>query len=256
MRAIQATKVANVEEFWDSPESIAIYGGAPFLFGGERLAFGVLAEQIRGHDVLDLACGAGRTSHFLQQMGARVIGVDVARNLIEAARRRFPGIDFRVGDATALEFADGSFDVALVSFNSLDCLYPKAARLAALREIWRVLRPGGHLVFSHHNSAALLFGYYRFLQPAKIAYRLRHILSGAAFRAESYLPEFTIPDMKTYYAWPSRVIADVRAVGFESCAVFANAAHLAKLQRLLRTDALTRLLEPWPYHLFQKRNSK
>ncbi len=246
---------ANSEQYWDSAESVQIYAAAPFLFHGEQLAFAEIAEHIRGRAVLDLACGGGRTTYFLKEMGAQVIGVDLARNLIEAARRQYPTIDFRVGNAAALEFSDESFDVVLISFNSLDCLYPKALRLEALQEVRRVLRPGGYLIFSHHNSAALLFGYYRFLRPSKVAYRLRRIVSGEAFRADAYLPEMTIPGMKMYYAWPKRVIADVAAAGFDSCAVFPNAPHLAKLQTLLHSDALTRLLDPWPYHLFQKRKS-
>jgi SAM-dependent methyltransferase len=185
-------------------------------------------------------------------MGAQVIGVDMAANLVEAARRRFPEIDFRVGDATALDFPDGSFNVVLVSFNSFDCLYPKEMRLQSLREVWRVLRPQGWLVFSHHSSAALLFGWYRFLRPAKLAYRLRHILNGAAFHPECYLPEFNVPGMKTYFAWPGQVSDDPRKSGFEPVAVFPNDPLLGKLQKALHTDTLTRLAEPWPYHVCRK----
>lgn len=243
---------SNFEQYWDSAESVSLYGAAPFLFQGEQLAFAAIAGDISGHSVLDLACGAGRTTHFLHRMGARVIGVDIAANLIEAARRQFPGIDFRVGDATALSFPDESFDVVLVSFNSFDCLYPKEMRLQSLREVWRVLRPNGRLVFSHHNSAALFFGWYRFLRPAKLAYRLRHILNGDAFRRECYLPEFNVPGMKTYFAWPRQVVADLGKAGFEPVAVFPNDPLLGKLQKRLHTDQLTRLAEPWPYHVCQK----
>src|SRR5437879_4706603 len=116
---------SNSEHYWDSDQSLSLYDAPPFLFRGEQLAFAAIAGNITGHSVLDLACGAGRTTHYLHQMGANVIGVDIAANLLEAARRRFPDIDFRLGDATALSFPDESFDVVLVSFNSFDCLYPK-----------------------------------------------------------------------------------------------------------------------------------
>jgi SAM-dependent methyltransferase len=243
---------SNSEHYWDSDESLSLYDAAPFLFQGEQLAFAAIAGNITGHSVLDLACGAGRTTHYLHQMGARVIGVDIAANLLEAARRRFPEIDFRLGDATALSFPDESFDVVLVSFNSFDCLYPKERRLKSLREVWRVLRPNGQLVFSHHNSAALFFGWYRFLRPAKLAYRLRHILNGDAFRPECYLPEFNVPGMKTYFARPRQVTADLGRAGFERLAVFPNDPLLGKLQKVLHMDTLTRLAEPWPYYVCQK----
>jgi len=245
--------MANLEEFWDSPQSVARYAAAPFLFKGEELALPASRSKgLRGAHVLDLACGAGRTTCFLYQMGAHVVGVDISQNLIAAARKNFPGIDFRVGDATALEFDDDSFDLVLVSFNSLDCLYPKQARLQCLKEIRRVLRPQGALVFSHHNLAALIFGWYRSMRPSKLAYRLRHILSGEAFRAECFLPEMEIPGMSTYYAWPHHVIEDLRSVGFETLHTFPNDPVLDYAQRRFHVEWLTRLADPWPYYVCRR----
>jgi SAM-dependent methyltransferase len=243
----------NHEAYWDSPESIAEYSAAPFLLRGERLALAACFEGgFAGRPVLDLACGAGRTTYFLQQMGAEVIAVDIAENLIRAARRNFPGIDFRVGDAEFLEFADNSFDAVLFSYNSLDCLYPKEKRLNSLREVWRVLRPNGSFVFSHHNLGALFCGWYRFLRPAKLHYRLTHILNGNAFRPECYLPELGLPEMNMYFAWPRQVIADLMHSGFVTLHIFPNDAILWFLQRSLGTNRLTRLAEPWPYYVCRK----
>ena len=243
----------NYEGYWDSAEAVAEYSAAPFLLRGERLALAAcLAGGLAGRPVLDLACGAGRTTFFLQQMGAKIIAVDIAENLILAARRDFPGIDFRVGDAESLEFDDNSFDAVLFSFNSLDCLYPKEKRRNSIHEIWRVLRPNGSFVFSHHNLAALFCGWYRFLRPAKLRYRLTHILNGDAFKPECYLPELGLPQMKMYFAWPKQVIADLTQSGFELVHIFPNDPVLWFLQRLLHTDRLTRLAEPWPYYVWRK----
>ena len=245
--------MANAEQFWNSPRSVAEYGARPFLFRGEQLAFAAgVAGPIRDTDVLDLACGGGRTTYFLRDGGARVIGVDIAEKLIETARRHFPDIDFRVGDATALEFGDNSFDLVLVAFNSLDAIYPKQARLAAMAEIRRVLRPGGRLLFSVHNLAAVMFGWYRMMAPAKLAHRLGQVLQGNVFKSECYLPEKEIPGMQTYYAWPGRIIAETRAAGFEWLGIYPNDPILAFLHRTLHTTWLTRLCDPWPYFAFRK----
>ncbi len=247
---------SNFENFWDSEGAVKDYAVKPFLWRGERLAFEAIATEISGHAVLDLACGAGRTTYFLHRMGARVIGVDIAANMIAAARRHFPAIDFRTGDATALEFPDASFDVVLVSFNGLDYLFPKEARLKGLREVWRVLRPNGYLLFSHHNSASLLFGWYKAWRPRMLLYRLGNILKGKAFESECYLPErearHTAPDLKAYYAWPRKVLEDAAAIGFEPIAVFPSDPVLSMLQNVVRVDALTRLADPWPYHLCRR----
>lgn len=247
---------SNFEQFWDSEGAVGDYAVRPYLLRGERLALAAVESEIRGHAVLDLACGAGRTTYFLHRMGARVTGVDIAANMIAAARQRFPAIDFRVGDATDLEFSDESFDVVLVAFNGLDYLYPKEARLKGLREIWRVLRPDGYLIFSHHNSAFLFFGWYKGWRPRMLSYRLRSILAGTAFAPECYLPERearrTAPGLRSYYAWPRKVLADAAAIGFAATAVFPSDPLLSALHKVLRVDALTRLADPWPYHLCRK----
>lgn len=243
----------NYQHHWNTPQSVARYSAAPYLLRGELLALPLCVPGgLRGRKVLDLGCGAGRTTHFLRQMGAIVTGVDLAPNLIRAARERFPDIEFHVGDMAVLDFPAASFDMVLVSFNSLDYLYPKEVRLHGLREFWRVLVPGGALCFSHHNLAALFFGWYRFLRPAKLAFRFRHIVDGSAWKTEAYLPEIEAPGLKTYFGWPRQVAADLKSTGFELEHIFPNDPVLWQVQRALRTDFFTRLADPWPYYVCRK----
>jgi SAM-dependent methyltransferase len=91
-----------------------------------------------------------------------VTAIDLAKPLIEHARRRRPDIDYRVMDATRLELQGGSFDAALFSYNGLDVIHPVAERRRCLDEIFRVLGPGGVFIMSTHNAIGHLFsgGYY------------------------------------------------------------------------------------------------
>jgi SAM-dependent methyltransferase len=246
-------------EFWNSFQAVEEYSSESWcelLFLGEQLAFqDVFRNGYHGHCVLDLGCGAGRTTRFLHEQGAEVIGVDISRALIDAAQFHAPDIQFQVGDASRLDFEDASFDVVVFSFNGLDCIYPKRKRLEALAEINRVLQPGGYFIFSHHNLAAFFFGGWNFLWPLRSIPRFRaeHIINGDAFHRERY---FANPDDSrgiTYYnAWPQQVIQDLRQHDFRFLAVYPNSTGLWRLQSLLRTGIFTRYIDPWPYYVFTK----
>ena len=73
--------------------------------------------------VLDVACGTGNTTIPAAKTGASVIGVDIAPNLLEQARKRAlreeVSVDFREGDVEALPFEDQSFDVVLTMFGAM-----------------------------------------------------------------------------------------------------------------------------------------
>jgi ubiquinone/menaquinone biosynthesis C-methylase UbiE len=80
------------------------------------------------------------------------LGVDYARTMVERCKQDLPSYSFVVGDACRLDFAaDGSYDLVLFSYNGIDHL-DLADRERALFEMKRVLRPGGTMVFSSHNS--------------------------------------------------------------------------------------------------------
>lgn len=100
--------------------------------------------------LLDLGCGAGRTTAALDERGFDVVALDVSRPMAREARDA-TGVPCVAGDASALPFPADSFDCALFSYNGLDELRPERARHAALAEIGRVLVPGGRLAFSSHN---------------------------------------------------------------------------------------------------------
>ena len=104
-----------------------------------------------GLEVLDLGCGDGTTALPAARLGANVLGVDIARNLVEAgnARARSLGLTncrFQEGDASDLhEIADESFDLSVSIFGAM--FAPKPADVA--KEIVRVTRRGGRIVMGN-----------------------------------------------------------------------------------------------------------
>jgi SAM-dependent methyltransferase len=112
------------------------------------------SDDIAGKRVLDLGVGGGRTTSYLAERCAFYVGVDSSEAMVRACRERYPHLDFRPGDARNLsQFNDGEFDFILFSFNGIDYVgHDDRARI--LREVARVLRPGGVLVFSSHNLAS------------------------------------------------------------------------------------------------------
>ena len=105
----------------------------------------------KGLKVLDLGCGDGTTALPAARLGADVLGVDIAANLVEAGNQRAnaEGLDncrFQEGDASNLhELADKSFDLVLTIFGAM--FAPRPFDVA--KEMVRVTRPGGRIVMGN-----------------------------------------------------------------------------------------------------------
>ncbi len=107
-----------------------------------------VARVRAGEHVLDLATGTGITAIAARERGAKVTGIDLTPELVAIARSKaheagFDDIDFQEGDAEALPFADGSFDVVLSTCGHM--FAPDQPKVAA--ELARVTRIGGRVVF-------------------------------------------------------------------------------------------------------------
>jgi demethylmenaquinone methyltransferase/2-methoxy-6-polyprenyl-1,4-benzoquinol methylase len=101
-----------------------------------------VAAAVRpGDRVLDACCGTGDLALEAQRAGGRVTGLDFSGRMLERARRKSSAVEWVRGDVLALPFSDGSFDAVTVGFGIRNV----ADLEAGLRELARVLRPGGRL---------------------------------------------------------------------------------------------------------------
>ncbi len=135
-------------------------GDAGFVWGPEGLTeaeAGVLGD-LDGRDVLEVGSGAGQCSRWVCAQGGRAFGLDLSYRQLQHSRRideqsgiRVPAV---LGTATALPFADDSFDVVFSSFGALQFV---SEIDVAISETARVLRPGGRYAFSITHPTRWMF---------------------------------------------------------------------------------------------------
>jgi len=137
-----------------------------------------------GERILDLATGTGWTSRLLAARGAQVTGVDIAGELIDAAKtlQRSTGlvIDYEIGDAEALRFADASFDAIVSTFGVMFATRPEAAA----KEIARICRKGGRIALTTWRPDSNVFEMFKVMR--------------------AYMPPPTTPAPPSPFAWGSR----------------------------------------------------
>lgn len=95
-----------------------------------------------GSTALDVATGTGDLAIALAARGVEVVGIDFAEKMLAIARRKAPALEFRTGNALALDFPDDSFDAATVGFGARNF----ADLDRGLSEMARVVKPGGRVV--------------------------------------------------------------------------------------------------------------
>ena len=114
-----------------------------------------------GERFLDIATGTGWTARRLAVHGADVVGIDLGAAVIEAAKTLAPSIDFRVGDAEALEFEDESFDGVTSTFGIMFAARPEDAA----RELTRVCKQGGRIGLLTWQPGGSVESFFNVMKP-------------------------------------------------------------------------------------------
>ncbi len=152
---LEETTDAN-RRWWDwaadsyQDEHGAFLGDADFVWcpEGLREADARLLGDVAGRRVLEIGCGAAQCSRWLAGQGAAAVGVDLSAAQLAHARaidaRLGTGVPLALADAQRLPFRDGAFDLACSAFGAVPFVADSAA---VMREVARVLRPGGRWVF-------------------------------------------------------------------------------------------------------------
>lgn len=178
--------------------------------------------DLHGRILLDSCCGTGDLAFALERAGARVVGVDFTPEMLVRARRKGAGhaVRFVAGDALCLPLGDASVDAAAIAFGIRNV----ADRRAGVREMMRVVRPGGSVILLEFSPppAGVLGALYR-SYFTRILPRLGGWISGAA-DAYRYLPD-------TVLAWPApdELRAEMEALGLEHCGYRRLSAGIACL---------------------------
>ncbi len=122
--------------------------------------------DMRGREVLDVACGAGQWLGHLHGEGAAIAGVDLSARAIDACRKRFPEGEFHCGPAESLPFEDSRFDL-VTCMGSLEHFLDKPA---ALSEMKRVAKPDAQFLILVPNAGFLTrrLGLYGGTQQVKV----------------------------------------------------------------------------------------
>jgi len=243
----------NLEKYND-PEVVAYYVDKTGLQPCEELLFERWLNP--GLRILDIGFGGGRTTPFLSKRGRHYVGVDYSQAMVDACSKRFPGLEFRHGDATDLsQFADGEFDAVVFSFNGIDCIRTDEARARCLKEVARVLNVGGVFIFSSHNPQALgvlpLLAGARGMQiPWRILYSLfaslrltwRSVRGDAFWRGGGYLLDSVHGGLVMYAATPEKLSPQIQSAGLEVLEIVGGRYPDTKL----------RYFTPWYYYACRK----
>ena len=263
------------------PEVASHYAALNYLTPCEQLLFQSHIQP--GMSILDLGVGGGRTTSYLSKVASRYVGVDYSEAMIGACRRKFPGLDFLLADASNLSaFEDASFDAIVFSFNGLDSVVPDEKRSRCLRECWRVLRPAGVLIFSSHNPRSVLVradwdrgrlrafaG--RFISPQNVFFSqvigaltaakathaffsaatrctlkmIRRLPSPAFWRGEGNLYDSSHGGLSIHCSIPDRVVAELAEFEFQLVRWMGD--DYPRVSRAFLTD--------WYYYVFSKPDS-
>ena len=218
--------------------SVNVYADFGQLYVQEKAALASIIDDVKNKRILDIGVGGGRTTAALLDISEDYIGVDYMQEMVDSCRGRFPGVRFEWADARAMpQFSDNSFDLIVFSANGI-CMVDHAGRMAVLREVRRLLAPGGVFLFTTYNRNSVehdrLFVFPEFSltkNPIKLIVRTSRFIFRTAYsalnrlrfkRMEVVTPEYSIINDKChdyqtmlYYLTLDEQRSQLKQSGFE-----------------------------------------
>jgi SAM-dependent methyltransferase len=170
MTSTTSPTTADIQPHNEKPASVWNSGGAGYEGISRGIADSIEHAVLRlnpqpGEYILDLATGTGWTSRLVARRGARVVGIDLGADLIGAAQKQARGegleIQYRIGDAEALPFADGKFDAVISTCGIMFASRPETAA----SELVRVTRKGGRIALTTWLPDSNLFEMFKVMKP-------------------------------------------------------------------------------------------
>jgi len=215
---------------------------------GEQAFSGLIDfASLADKDVLEIGCGTGVHTRLLAESGARVTAIDLTPTAVELTRRRLElhglAADVREADAERLPFEDASFDFVW----SWGVIHHSADTSAIVRQVARVLRPGGRFSFMvYHRSSITYWIQYQLIRgelresPAALANRLS---DGVLAR------HFTRRELEALLV-PAFDEVELRVMGQIGEAIPLPRRPRARIARLVPVSFQRTLLRRWGWFMF------
>ena len=145
--------VGLVKKQFSDPENVKAYSTVGLFPAEEKLIDKYFKA---GSAVLDIGCGAGRTTIHLAKKGHAVVGIDLVPEMIEAAKRQAErqrvNVRFDVTDAVTMKFHREAFDNVLFAYNGFDQIQGKRNRERVLRNVFEIIKPGGCFMMTTRSA--------------------------------------------------------------------------------------------------------
>jgi ubiquinone/menaquinone biosynthesis C-methylase UbiE len=226
----------GTREFFESVERYRYTQYAPWM----RRVMGF--DQFRGARLLEIGCGMGTDLLQFARGGARCVGIDLTPRSVEITRHRFAlyGADgaFMIADGEQLPFASDSFDVVY----SNGVLHHTPDTAGAIREVHRVLRPGGEakVMLYHRNSLnywveivlrrGVLGG--EFLRGRSAEEIMSRVIEFSDHGARPLVKVYSRKEVRALFAQFSEVVVEIEQLTREELRVFKSLVSEGLLQKL------------------------
>jgi len=242
-------------------ENLAVVKGlanATYILKSEKIILRKLKDKLKDLRMLDIGVGGGRTTHYFAKLTKEYVGVDYAKNMIKACKRKFANLrdaSFVTCDVRFMPFKNGYFDFILFSLNGLDLL-PLRDRIKTLKEIKRVTKENGYFCFSTHNIFFLpqvfsfkssrnlltLFKNIRLFILLRLMNRnIKHLTEKEFVLIND--PSHNCKEL-AYYVRPSRQLKELYQLSFKEVQVITHSGKI-----ITDINIVDRLRDPWLYYL-------